>query len=113
MKGIYAVRDKPAEMYLSLHVAVAAAVAMRGFSDECHRKDSVMGAHPEDFELHCLGEFDEGKGTLVSYERPMMVLAASDVIRKAPESRDVPAVVNGADKKWARQLSIEDEIGHG
>jgi len=55
----------------------------RSFMDEVNRDDSPIGAHPEDYALFYVGEFDEMTGKVVSPTEPhSMGLAVSYV--KAP-----------------------------
>jgi len=55
-------------------------VAMRSFKDECKRvaEDNPMNAHPEDFELFYLAEFDDGTG-LFSEQLQESLVRAVDV----------------------------------
>lgn len=55
-------------------------VAMRSFQDEVRRKadDNPMNAHPEDFELFYLAEFDDQTG-LFAEQLQQSLLRAVDV----------------------------------
>jgi len=39
-------------------------VAVRAFEDACKASDSPFAAHPEDFDLHQVGDFDDTTGEL-------------------------------------------------
>lgn len=39
-------------------------VAIRAFGDEVLRSDSIIGKHPEDYELRCVGSLDALTGVL-------------------------------------------------
>lgn len=43
--------------------------AIRSFGDECRRKveGNVLAAHPEDFELWHIGEYDDNTGSIDPY----------------------------------------------
>ncbi|UOF82668.1 DNA binding protein vP5 [Microviridae sp.] len=59
--------------------------AVRSFVDEVNRKseDNAFNAHPEDFDLHLLAEFDDTTGEFMLPEDGRRVLArAKDVKRE-------------------------------
>jgi len=56
---IYSVYDKKMMQYMPVWVARTDGAAIRVFSDEVKRSDSQMHAHPEDFSLWRVGEFDD------------------------------------------------------
>lgn len=45
--------------------------ALRGFVKEANNAQSDICAHPEDFSLHELGEFDEEKGSFENHAAPV------------------------------------------
>lgn len=56
--------------------------AIRSFGDECQKKDSqsVVGHHPEDFELWLIGEYDDNTGQLIPFapeERKQLAVGAN------------------------------------
>jgi len=59
-------------------------IATRSFADEVNRPatDNVLFAHPEDFELHLIGTFDEESGEVESV-RPTRCLVRGQDVSKA------------------------------
>lgn len=58
-------------------------IALRGFGDEVARndKDNTMNAHPDDFELYLLGEFDDSNGQFLCPANPTLLARAKDLIK--------------------------------
>lgn len=56
-----ALRDTVANVYNQPNFVPHLGMAIRSFGDECQRqeKGNVMAAHPEDFELWHIGEYDD------------------------------------------------------
>lgn len=79
---VVAVRDSAVGAFNRPFYAPAIGVAVRSFSDEVNRKaaDNIMSAHPEDFELWHLSDFEEESGRFESVD--MRVLArGKDVVQ--------------------------------
>jgi len=62
--SVFAVRDSATDSFGLPIFQSSARSAIRLFSDEVNRPDSLMGLHPEDFELFLIGTFDQDKGIL-------------------------------------------------
>jgi len=77
---VVAVRDIKAYAYQSPHFAVSAGVASRGFADAAQDKQTVIGAHPEDFQLFKIGDFDERTGVITPCVVPELLCSAMDFI---------------------------------
>lgn len=79
----YAVRDTKMGTFAQLVPFENDAVAIRGFSDLVHRdKDSMIAAHPADFSLFYIGEFDVETGVLTQSDTDIRVLCtASDFVK--------------------------------
>lgn len=59
-----AVRDLAIQSYQNPFFVPHSAAAVRAFKDEVVKKDgNPLAAHPEDYELHLLGEFDTESGS--------------------------------------------------
>lgn len=56
--------------------------AIRSFSDECNRKESAIGAHPKDYDLFQLGEYDDQTGNCVSLPVPVRIAVGQDLVVK-------------------------------
>lgn len=81
MMKIYTVRDVKAEAYLNPFVLRSKGEAIRGFADEANRKDSAIGAHPEDYVLFELGSFDELTGKIDLHPAPENVGVALEFVK--------------------------------
>lgn len=58
--------------------------AIRSFMDEARNEQSPVFAHPEDYDLYLIGEFDTDTGNLIAQE-PMQIASATD----AKDSKNV------------------------
>lgn len=64
---VCAVRDSAVQAYGRPLFVPTAGVAIRSFTDEIRKEDgNPMAAHPEDYELFELAEFDEETGLFAS-----------------------------------------------
>lgn len=79
MKMIYAVRDRAIDAFGQPIFCLAEGQAVRSFIDEVNSSQSSMHAHPEDYDLYFLGQFDDSSGELVP-DKPKMVCIGKDVI---------------------------------
>ena len=79
IKSIYSVRDVKSG-YGPLMMFDNDAIAMRAFSMSVNDNDSLMCHAPGDFNLYCVGNFDDDSG-VVAYRQddPRYVCAAVDV----------------------------------
>lgn len=70
--GIYAILDTAADMYIGgLHLHKHEASAVRMFNDIAMLPDTIIGKHPEDFELIQLGHLEDDNKMSVEH---MLVL---------------------------------------
>ena len=61
----------------------AVGAALRSFGDEINRADSEMHAHPDDFELYHLGQFDDTTGLFVGVPSgPALLLIGKNAVRE-------------------------------
>lgn len=68
MQKIFVVHDSKVEAYAQPFCAQSTGSAIRSFGDEVNRKDTALAAHPEDFTLFEIGEYDEHRGEIRMYE---------------------------------------------
>lgn len=73
-----AISDRALSAYMRPFFAPNVATARRSFNDEVNRADSEMNKHPEDYELHLLGYWDDVTGRFE-------LSAESEVICRAKE----------------------------
>jgi hypothetical protein len=96
MKNVYGIRDVKAGVFSYPHFEVTHGQAIRGFGDAVRNTKSPFNAHPEDYSLYHLGEFDEVQGTLVSLKVPVLLSSAVEhkSVDNAPVNGAKPEVVN-------------------
>lgn len=80
---LYSVYDQKAESWGQPVFYRAHGEALRGLEDECRRPESIIAAHPEDFVMFYLGDFDETTGTLVVENSPLVLSRASELLPSA------------------------------
>nr|QJA43251.1 MAG: nonstructural protein [Microvirus sp.] len=78
---ICSVLDKAAECFGSPVFTVSKGTAHRSFVDEVNRQsqDNVMFAHPEHFDLYCLGEFENSTAEFNVFPQPQLIVRGSEV----------------------------------
>lgn len=60
---IVTIRDRAADVFGIPSFVLSMGAAVRSFGDEINKKDgSPLSAHPEDFDLFSLGEYDDETG---------------------------------------------------
>lgn len=76
---IIATRDVVANVYSQPMFVPHLGGAIRSFGDECKRKEpgNILAAHPEDFELWHLGEYDDNTGTYEETDRKQIAVGAN------------------------------------
>lgn len=57
--NVFGAFDLKARIYLTPAYDRSKGQALRSFSDACGNRDHVFAKHPEDFELHHIGVFDD------------------------------------------------------
>lgn len=80
---VMSVRDRAANIYGQPFFVASTGVAIRGFRDEINRQadGNMLYAHPEDFDLFSLGEFDDNSGEFI-VESPQQVMIGKDCKEK-------------------------------
>ena len=68
MLKMCSIRDVKAEAWLTPMFFQANAQAIRSFGDAVGDRNSEFGKHPEDYNLYCLGSFDDQTGEVVVVE---------------------------------------------
>lgn len=84
MKHIYAVKDLAIQAFGNCFLTRAPGEAMRSFQDEVNstdKKNSAVAAHPEDYELYKIGEYDDELGIIKANLQPELVARAKDLLR--------------------------------
>jgi hypothetical protein len=83
---VFAVRDSAVGGFMNPFVAPAVGLAARSFADEVNRPDTPLNAHPEDYELFELGEFDSDSGRINAHPSPVSISRGKEVF--IPKSSD-------------------------
>lgn len=65
---IFAIHDAAAEAYLTPFFLHSEGIAIRTFTDCVNDNDHAFGRHPKDYNLMCLGEYDDQTGTITNYQ---------------------------------------------
>lgn len=73
---VVAISDRAVRAYQRPFFVPSPGWAMRSFQDEVNRaaEDNMMYRHPEDFELHYLGTFDDAQGKFTLGEQPELLM---------------------------------------
>lgn len=80
--GMYSIFDRKAESYASPFYAANDAAAMRLFVMEGQRDESMIRMFPSDYELCCVGDFDDQSGLVSAPPKGVrQLLTGSDVKR--------------------------------
>lgn len=53
-------------------------MAIRDFGDQCRNKETLIGKHPEDYELYQHGEWDDVEATYTPLPRPVQLACGSN-----------------------------------
>lgn len=83
--NIYAVKDIKAQLFNAPFFQSNNVTALRTFAMEVNRSEpnNVLHTNPEDFELYCLGEFDNASGVITPAHKPDLIGTASALIKGA------------------------------
>lgn len=79
MMKVLSVRDRAVDAFGTPIFVQAVGQAVRSFSDEVNREGSPFHAHPEDYDLFLIGDYDEQTGTLVPVGVPRQVAIGKDL----------------------------------
>lgn len=71
---VYSVRDIKADAFAPPFFLGRDEVAARSFSDAIHDPKHPMASHPEDYELYCLGDFDDETGRIEPAQNPIFLV---------------------------------------
>jgi hypothetical protein len=75
------IRDKKGAFYHPPYCVPTKDMAIRGFGDAVLKGNSDLSAHPEDFTLFMVGEFDQITGTVSPCE-PLSIATGLDFVDK-------------------------------
>lgn len=81
--NVYSIRDVKSG-FLTPTFEMSDEVAIRNFTHgvSCAAGDSLFFTHAADFSLYAIGRFDTDKGLLLSFDLPMHLVDADEVVRQ-------------------------------
>lgn len=81
---MFCVRDRATDQFGTPMFLVTAGQAIRSFSDEVNRKaaDNQIAAHPEDFDLYCLGTWNSSTGVFDSKVPEQIAIGKNLLVNK-------------------------------
>ena len=65
---IFSIHDSAAKAYLPPFFLPEEGQAIRGFKEAINNPDHSFGKWPADYSIMCIGEFDDNKGTIKTYQ---------------------------------------------
>lgn len=68
IRKMFCIYDSKAELYIAPFCMKARGEAIRAFTDSVNDPGNMIGAHPADFHLFEVGEFDDEAGMVSNYE---------------------------------------------
>jgi len=71
---IFTIFDEKAKAYLPPFFMHHPAMAIRTFGDMCADKNHQFGAHPEDYTLYKIGEFDDSTALISKHQAPHPII---------------------------------------
>lgn len=77
--------DSKAELYLTPFIMKTKAEAIRGFTDVVNDPKTSFFAHPEDYTLMEIGEYDDNKGELKNHLAKIALANGLEVKRQDPQ----------------------------
>lgn len=85
IRKMMAVKDRAAQTFGQPFFTTSVGQATRSFQDELNRRapDNILNAHPEDFDLYHIADFDDDHGTVDSPQHaPQLVAQGKQLITK-------------------------------
>lgn len=77
---ILAVRDRALDAFGTPIFVPHVQLAIRSFTDQINKEGTEFNAHPEDYDLYQLGEYEERTGLVVG-QTPRQVAVGKDCVR--------------------------------
>lgn len=77
---VCSVSDRAVGSFMRPFFAPSRGWAQRSFADEVKREGSEMHSHPEDYELHYLGEWDDVTARFINAPEIEVIVRAKDLV---------------------------------
>lgn len=106
---IYSLYDKLAEKFGNPFVSENHQVAIRDFAMACKNENSPMAMFPNDIELAFIGDFDERKGIINANDKPIIITAAKEFVKKETTNRAIENKKNINQKTIIKPISSRNE----
>ena len=68
LMNVYSIYDSKGEYWIPIWIARSHADAIRDFTRSVSSPGTPIGDHPADFQLVCVGTWDDDSGTLIPHE---------------------------------------------
>ena len=81
--NMYCIRDRATDSFGNPMFLMSHGQAIRSFTDEINRSasDNTIYAHPDDYDLYHLGEYDTAQGEFKPIKPAMILVGKSAAIR--------------------------------
>lgn len=73
------IRDSAVDSYMRPFYVRSTGEAIRVFSDSVNSGENGMKAHPEDYELYVIGEYEEESGSLRPSDKRLLIRALDTI----------------------------------
>lgn len=80
---VVAIRDRAIDAFGQPAFVPTLGAAVRGFGDEVNNRESALNAHPEDYDLYHLADFDNESGKFQQLEQPRQIAIGKDLVQGA------------------------------
>lgn len=89
LRKIYAIRDAAVRSFDIPRAFLTHEEAIRSFKATCNNPEVIFNAHPEDYDLYCLADYDTNKGVLIPFDPPQHIAKAVDMIDRNQVPKNV------------------------
>lgn len=77
---LFSVKDTATQLFAQPFPSAAEMAAIRSVRDLVGKADNAVGQHPEDYELHQIGMFDDNTGVIDALSPPRLVARCKDLL---------------------------------
>jgi len=77
---IFSLYDEKAQVFNTPQYLAHKGEAIRMLQTTLGAKESMMSKYPEDFNLYCLGTYDDSTGKIISNDIPELVIRATELL---------------------------------
>ena len=83
MRQLFSVFDSKAQAFMTPFVEQSPGTSSRAFEAACNEQGHIFNAHPEDFTLFYIGDFDDATASIETLKAPEAIAAAIAMVRQA------------------------------